>query len=179
MAETVTIARPYAEAVFKLADADGQFDAWSALLARLDTAAGQGDVRACAGNPNVRATQLADLLVSVMGDSVTSEAKNFIQLIVANRRLAAVPEIRELYEELRREREGVVEAEIASAFPLDDIQLKAVVAELERRFKRKVEPRVNVDKELIGGVRIAVGDEVIDGSVRGKLAAMSTALLKV
>ena len=90
-----------------------------------------------------------------------------------------MPEIRELYETLRREREGVVEAEIASAFPLEEAQLKALVSDLERRFKRKVEPLTSVDKDLIGGVRIAVGDEVIDGSVRGKLAAMSTALLKV
>jgi len=179
MAEIATIARPYAEAVFGLAESDGRFDAWSALLERLVAAIADDDVRAAAGNPNVRPSQLTELLVSVMGDSVSAEAKNFVQLLVANRRLAAVPEIHELYEALRREREGVVEAEIASAFPLEDAQLKVLVTDLERRFKRKVEPRTSVDKELIGGVRIAVGDEVIDGSVRGKLAAMSTALLKV
>lgn len=179
MAEVATIARPYAEAVFKLAESKGDFDAWSAVLDRLDAAVGQGEVRACAGDPNVRASQLTELLVSVMGEGVTAEAKNFIQLLVANRRLAAVPEIHELYETLRREREGVVEAEIATAFPLDDSQLKTLVSDLERRFKRKVQPNVSVDKELIGGVRIAVGDEVIDGSVRGKLATMATALLKI
>jgi F-type H+-transporting ATPase subunit delta len=179
MAETVTIARPYAEAVFSLAESDGQYDAWSALLERLNSAVANEDVQACAGNPKIRASQLTDLLVSAMGESVAAEAKNFIHLIVANRRLTAVPEIHELYETLRRNREGVVEAEIASAFPIDDSQLKTLIADLERRFKRKVEPHVTVDKELIGGVRIAVGDEVIDGSVRGKLAAMSTALLKV
>ncbi len=179
MAENVTIARPYAEAVFQLAKSGGSFDAWSVLLARLNAAVEDQDVRACADNPNVRPSQITDLLVSVMGDGVSAEAKNFIHLIVANRRLAAVPEIQELYEALRREQEGVVEAEIASAFALEDAQLKTLVSDLERRFKRKVEPRVTVDKDLIGGVRIAIGDEVIDGSVRGKLAAMSTALLTV
>ena len=179
MAEIATIARPYAEAVFKLAESDGNFDAWSALLERLDAAVAQDDVRTCAGNPNIRASQLTELLISVMGEDVSPEAKNFIQLLVANRRLAATHEIRELFAELRREREGVVDAEITSAYPLEDAQLQVRHQGLERRFKRKVDPRVSVDKELIGGVRIAVGDEVIDGSVRGKLAAMSTALLKV
>jgi len=179
MAEIATIARPYAEAVFKLAESEGGFDAWSALLDRLDAAVAQEAVRACAGDPNVRAAQLIELLVSVMGEGVSAEAKNFIQLLVTNHRLAAVPEIHELYEALRRAREGVVEAEITTAYPLDDAQLEALVSDLERRFKRKVQPIVSVDKELIGGVRIAVGDEVIDGSVRGKLATMATALLKV
>ena len=80
---------------------------------------------------------------------------------------------------LKHEREGVVDAEIASAFPLDDAQLATLVKDLEARFKRKVMPHVAVDQDLIGGVKVAVGDEVIDGSVRGKLAAMSAALAKV
>jgi F-type H+-transporting ATPase subunit delta len=178
MAEIATIARPYAEAVFKLAESSGQFTPWAELLARLAHAVAHPDVRACIGNPNVSAAQLTDVLVSVMGEGVPAEAKNFAHLVVANRRLEAIDEIRELYEEMVNEREGVVDAEIASAFPLDDGQLKELVGNLERRFKRKVEPRVTVDKSLIGGVTVKVGDEVIDGSVRGKLAAMSAALLK-
>jgi F-type H+-transporting ATPase subunit delta len=178
MAEIATIARPYAEAVFKLAESGGQFAPWTELLARLAQAVAHPEVRACIGNPNVSAAKLTDVLVSVMGEGVSAEAKNFVHLVVANRRLEAVGEICELYEEMVNEREGVVDAEIASAFPLDDGQLKELVGNLERRFKRKVEPRVTVDKSLIGGVTVKVGDEVIDGSVRGKLAAMSAALLK-
>lgn len=178
MAEIATIARPYAEAVFGLAEANGQFGSWSARLARLAQAVAHPDVRACIGNPNVSAAQLTDLLVSAMGERVSAETQNFVHLVVANRRLEAVGEIGELYERMVNERQGVVEGLIASAFPLDETQLSELVASLERRFKRKVEPQVTVDKALIGGITVTVGDEVIDGSVRGKLAAMSAALLK-
>lgn len=178
MAEIATIARPYAEAVFRLAEADGRFESWSALLGRLAQAVAHADVRACIGNPNVGAAQLTDLLVSLMGEGVSAEAKNFVHLVVANRRLEAVGEIGEQYEQMVNERQGVVEAHVATAYPLEDAQLKDLVASLERRFKRKIEPQVTVDKGLIGGVTVTVGDEVIDGSVRGKLAAMSAALLK-
>jgi F-type H+-transporting ATPase subunit delta len=99
-------------------------------------------------------------------------------VLIENGRLATLPEIRELYEELKNAREGVVEALITSAYPLDSGQLSTLVAELEQRFKRKVRPQVNVDAALIGGVRMQVGDEVIDGSVRGKLAAMAVALTR-
>ena len=100
-----------------------------------------------------------------------------MRVLIANDRLALLPEIRAMFEVLKNEREGVVDADIASAFPLDDAQLAGLVADLEKRFKRKINPHVSVDPELIGGVRVAVGDEVIDGSVRGKLAALAAGLL--
>ena len=108
-----------------------------------------------------------------------AEAKNFVEILIRNRRLELLPEIRDQFEALKLEREGVVDADIESAFPLEEAQVAALVVELERKFKRKVSPRVRVDRELIGGVRVTVGDEVIDGSVRSKLAAMATAIAKV
>jgi F-type H+-transporting ATPase subunit delta len=141
--------------------------------------ADNADMQACIGNPRVSAGQLYELFLTACKTELPAEAKNFAQVLIYNRRLEILPEIRDQFEALKLEREGVVDADIASAFPLDDGQVAALVADLERKFKRKVSPRVTVDKALIGGVRIAVGDEVIDGSVRSKLAAMATAIAKV
>jgi F-type H+-transporting ATPase subunit delta len=177
MAENVTIARPYAEAIFALADAGGALGRWSQTLAVMAEVAANPELRAAIGNPNLSADQVYGLFAGACGDLAT-EAQNLVRVLIENGRLATLPEIRELYDELKNAREGVVEALITSAYPLDSGQLSTLVAELEQRFQRKVRPQVNVDAALIGGVRMQVGDEVIDGSVRGKLAAMAVALTR-
>ena len=177
MAENITIARPYAEAIFALAETGGMLDKWSRTLAVMASVAANPELRAATANPNFSADQVYGLFAGACGDLAT-EAQNLARLLIENGRLAMLPEIREIYEALKNEREGVMDAVITSAYPLDSGQLSALVAELEQRFKRKVNPQVNVDAELIGGVRVKVGDEVIDGSVRGKLAAMAAALTK-
>ena len=177
MAENVTVARPYAEAIFALADAGDALARWSQMLAVMAEVAANAELRAATRNPNLSPDQVYGLFAGACGDLGT-EAQNLTRLLIENGRLEMLPEIREIFEELKNEREGVMDAVITSAYPLDSGQLSALVAELERRFKRKVNPQVNVDAELIGGVRVTVGDEVIDGSVRGKLAAMAAALAK-
>jgi len=174
--ENATIARPYAEAVFALADAGGALDKWSGLLAAMAAVAADPEMRAATGNPNFSNEQLYGIFVAACGGALMIEAQNFVRILIENDRLNLLPEIRVLYDELKNEREAVVNAQISSAFPLDEAQIAALVAELERRFKRKVKPQVIVDKKLIGGVRMQVGDEVIDGSVRGKLITMAGAL---
>jgi len=177
MAENVTIARPYAEAIFALADTGGALGRWSQTLAVMAAVAANPELRAASGDPNLSADQVYGLFAGACGDLAT-EAQNLVRVLIENGRLATLPEIRDIYEELKNAREGVVEALITSAYPLDRRQLSALVAELEQRFKRKVRPQVTVDAALIGGVRMQVGDEVIDGSVRGKLTAMAVALTK-
>jgi F-type H+-transporting ATPase subunit delta len=177
MAEAVTIARPYAEAVFALADKGGGLARWSRTLATMAAVAANPDVRRAVGDPNLSAEQVYGLFAAASGD-LAGEEQNFLRVLIENDRLSALPEIAETYEELKNEREGVVEALITTALPLDKSQLAALVEEIEARFKRKVQVQVNVDSGLIGGVRMQVGDEVIDGSVRGRLAAMAAALMK-
>jgi F-type H+-transporting ATPase subunit delta len=177
MAEAVTIARPYAEAVFALADKGGDLARWSRTLATMATVAANPDVRRAVGDPNLSAEQVYGLFAAASGD-LAGEEQNFLRVLIENDRLPALAEIAAIYEDLKNEREGVVEALITTAFPLDKGQLAALVEEIEARFKRKVQPQVNIDAALIGGVRMQVGDEVIDGSVRGRLAAMAAALVK-
>ena len=176
MAETVTIARPYAEAVFQLADSKGTLAQWATVLTRAAAIAADPDMRQTMGNPAVRAEQLYGLFASLVGDGLFTESQNLIRVLIENRRLALLPEISGIYEQLKNEREGVVEAQIGSAFALEGEALATLVADLEQRFKRRIQPVVTIEPELIGGVRVQVGDEVIDGSVRGKLAAMALAL---
>ena len=176
MAETVTIARPYAEAAFGAADAGGTLAKWAQALDTMAQLTAHPEMRAAIGNPGLTDEQLYGLFASSCGDVLAAEMQNFVHVLIENGRLALAPEIRDIFQTLKNEREGVVDALVVSAFPLDAAQTAALVADLERRFKRKVKPQVTVDKELIGGVRVQVGDEVIDSTVRGQLAAMASAL---
>ena len=176
MAETATIARPYAEAVFGLAKKSGALADWLQALAAIARVASHPEMQGWITNPNLSPRQLYDLFMSLGVGDPPAELRNFVHLLIANDRLGLLPEIHAQFVQLRNGHEGVVEAEIRTAFPLDNKQLSGLVADLERRFKRKVKPQVNVDAGLIGGVRVQVGDEVIDGSVRGKLEGMTAAL---
>ncbi len=175
MAENITLARPYADAAFQLARATNALGPWQQALDRMAAVAADAQMVECITNPRLLPAQVAQLFLDVVG-SVSAEQQNFVRLLVDNERLQVLPEIRELYVELKNGQEGVQEADIASAFPLDDATLKNLVADLESRFKCRIQAKVSLDPELIGGVRIAVGDQVIDASVRGKLASMATAL---
>ena len=176
MAEVMTLARPYAEAVFKLADQGNALGNWSAVLARFSAAASQPSVRDAISDPNTTTGQMVDLFGSVIDANASAEVKNFLTLLADNGRLALLPQISDLFEDMKHLREGVLEAVIVSAFPMEAAQLGTLVGHLESKFKRKIQPHVTVDKELIGGVKIVIGDEVIDASVRGKLQHMATAL---
>jgi F-type H+-transporting ATPase subunit delta len=177
MAEAITVARPYADAVFALADSTGALGKWSQTLAVMAVVAANPDIAAATADPKLTPEQVYGLFAGACGD-LPVEGQNLLRALIENDRVAALPEIHGTFEELKNEREGIVDAVITSAYSLDGGQLAAIIAVLETRFKRKVRPQVETDANLIGGVRMQVGDEVIDGSVRGKLAGMAAALMK-
>lgn len=176
MAENVTLARPYAEAVFVLARDGGALPAWGELLERLAAVAADAQVRECLDNPRFTPAQLSQLLLESAGSQATAEQANFVQVLVEADRARFLPEISQVFGQLKDAFDGVKDAVVTSAFPIDDAALARLSADVEAHFKSKVRITLQIDPELIGGVRIAVGDEVIDASVRGKLAAMAAAL---
>jgi F-type H+-transporting ATPase subunit delta len=176
MAEPSTVARPYAEAVFKLSEASGALAKWSEMLAALAAVASEERVRAAMKDPKLPAAKVAGLFISILSGKLTAEGENFVRVLAENRRLELLPEIRAQYEALKNEREGIVEAELQSAFDLSSAQVSDLVSRLERKFGRKVKTKLTLDKELIGGVRVILGDKVIDGSARAQLAALENAL---
>ncbi|HEV7836106.1 MAG TPA: F0F1 ATP synthase subunit delta [Caballeronia sp.] len=177
MAELATIARPYAEAVFRVAEA-GELAAWSDFVEELAQVARLPEVLSIATSPKVSRDQVSELLLSAVKSPLAKqpEARNLVRMLVDNHRLTLMPEIAVQFDELKNSREGAADALIVSAFPLEGAQLTDLVANLERKFHCKLKPAVEVDKSLIGGVRVTVGDEVLDTSVRARLASMQTAL---
>ena len=176
MAENVTLARPYAEAVFALARDTGALAPWAEALDRLAAVAADAQIRACLSNPLLGSDQVAQLFFDVDGGGLTQDQQSLVRVLIENERAVLLPEIRDLFLALKHAHEGVKDAVVTSAFPIDEPTLARLVADLESRFATKLKVTVSIDPELIGGVRIAIGDEVIDASVRGKLAAMAAAL---
>ena len=175
MAELATIARPYAEALFDAAPA-AEAAAWAGHVEALGAVARDPQLRSFADNPRVTPQQVFDVVSAAAKTSLAAGVANLLRLVIENGRLEALPEVATQFRALLNAREGVAEAVIQSAYPIDASQLADVVAALERRFKRKLRATVQVEPELIGGIRAVIGDEVLDTSVRAQLAQMRSAL---
>jgi F-type H+-transporting ATPase subunit delta len=177
MAELATIARPYAEALFKAAGADAAV--LKAPLASLADVAGHPSLRQFADNPKVASQQVYDVVTSVVtgAGALDPRLANLLRADIDNGRLAALGEVSAQYTALVNARSGVSDATVYSAFPIEAAQLADVAVALERRFGRKLNPTVQIDPELIGGIRVVVGDEVLDTSVRARLEQMKAALV--
>lgn len=175
MAELATIARPYAEALYKAA---GNADV-KPLVEQLDAVAAvaaDAQLRSFADNPKVTAQQVFDVITGVAKATLSSHVSNLLRTVIDNGRLAALPEVAKQFHTLAAARSGVSEATVYSAFPIDASQLSGVVATLEKRFGRKLNATVQLDPELIGGIKVVVGDEVLDTSVKARLEQMKVAL---
>ncbi|MDE2617465.1 MAG: F0F1 ATP synthase subunit delta [Burkholderiales bacterium] len=174
MAELATIARPYAEALFKAASAD--LAGTAVWVDELAVIAGNPQLQQFADNPNATAQQVFDVIVGVAKASLNDAAKNFLRTVIDNGRLSVLPEIAVQFRALKNAQSGSSDAVVYSAFAIDGAALGDVRATLEKRFGRKLNVSVELQPELIGGIRVVVGDEVLDTSVKARLEQMKVAL---
>ncbi len=175
MAERLTIARPYAKAVFALALAGKRLPQWSTALQVAASVVTDVRVAALLGNPAVRAEQLVTLITSVGGAAFDEHAKNFIRTLAANKRLAFLPEISARYAQLRADAERTVDVTVTSAVELSAAQRQNYTKAMQRRLNREVRLHCNIDPMLLGGAVVRADDLVIDGSVRAGLAQLAAA----
>ena len=180
MAELSTIARPYAEALFRVATADASrtsLAAWSEQIANLAGVAADPGIGRLIGDPRVAPDQLYEVFSAALGAKPDGKVENLVRTLIANDRLGVMPEIATQFRQLVDAKQGSAEAEITSAFAMSETDVKDFVSALERKFAIKLKPTVTIDESLIGGVRVVVGDRVLDTSVRSRLAAMKAALV--
>ena len=178
MVEKASIARPYAKAVFELAQETSSFDEWSHGLNQLAMISDNQEFNQLANDPRVDQKAIVELLIELGGDKLPKTANNFVQLLIKNDRLDALINIKQIYEELVANAQSMVTAEVVTALPLKKDQKSALQNALEARLGLKVSLEETVDANLIGGAIVKAGDLVIDGSAKGRIDKLSTTLLR-
>jgi F-type H+-transporting ATPase subunit delta len=182
MAELSTLARPYAEALFETARAQGADRAsqWLPVLEALGQVARHPDVARTVADPNLSDQQRLDLLAGLVArsvpDGLPQPLASFLKLAIENGRLAALPQVAAQFRKLKNDAEGVADCVVESAFALDKAQVADLLAALARKFAVTLRPEVRLNPDLIGGVRVTVGDHVLDTSVRAQLDTMRAQL---
>jgi F-type H+-transporting ATPase subunit delta len=175
MAEIATVARPYAQAAFRLARENNALAAWTDQLELAAAVVGDQQMSLLLGSPRMSPDQKADLIIDICGDGLDASGANLIRLLVSNRRIGLLPEIAAQYRKLRADVERTVEARLVTAQAVDETVTERIRSALAERLDRNVRLETEVDESLIGGAIVKADDTVIDGSVRGKLARLAGA----
>jgi F-type H+-transporting ATPase subunit delta len=176
MAEISPIARPYAVAAYKLASEQKALAKWSEMLSVANAVVNDAQMQAYIQDPKVVSLDLQANFLKVCGDKLNENAQNLIKVLVEYGRLSILPAIVTAFEELKAQDEGTLDAQIIAAAKPSAAEIKDLVKRLEAKFGKKIEANVSVDSELIGGIKIIVGDTVIDASVKGQLQNLAYAL---
>lgn len=177
MAEKTTIARPYAQAAFSMAESQGNLKKWSDMLQLIAAVASDDAMQDLIDNPNIDNDKLVELIMGICGDGVDQYGQNFVRVLTDNKRLDVISEIAELYEEKRADAEMTVVAEVTSASPLSEAQQAQLVSALKKRLGREVTLVTKTDETIIGGAIVRAGDLVIDASVTSQLEQLANTLM--
>jgi F-type H+-transporting ATPase subunit delta len=173
MADFTTIARPYASAVYKLAQETSALESWGDALALLAAVVSDAAMIKVLDNPEIDKDKKGDMLTHVLSDKLNDQQKNLVKLMAENGRLKSLPEVAEQFEVYRADAEGKVEAEVISAYKLSPEQEKNIIAMLKKKLGREVTLTTSIDETLIGGVLIKAGDTIIDGSMKSRLESLA------
>lgn len=179
MAESATVARPYAKALFALASEGGCIDTWLEKLKELAWSVEQASVAAVIDDASLNANQKADILLNLLFNDLTSadlEFKNFVYLVAQEKRLQLLPEIYAQYQIFALHDRQVKKAVVYSAYPMSEGQFSKVLADCRQQFGNHLEATLEIVPNLIGGIRVEVGDQVLDLSVQGKLQKLYAAM---
>lgn len=176
MAEITTIARPYAKAAFSFAREQNALAAWGGMLAFAAAVVSDARMAAYLSRPQLTGAKQAEAVIAACGDKLDKSGQNFVRQLCANRRIAALPAIREQFDAMVAELQKLGEVTVTSAFPMGDAETAKLTASLKRRFAQDVRVAVEVDPALMGGIVVRFGDLVIDASVRGRLNKLASTL---
>lgn len=176
MTELATLARPYAEAVFKRAKEVGAAGIWSDSLAFLALVMQDPELQSVVDNPRVDKEQLTQLMLDICQGHIHDEAENFLKILIENDRLKLLPQIAELYEQYKADDEGYVNVDLYSAYAISNEEQKKIVKSLEKLLAKKVNASVKINKDLIGGIVAKAGDKVVDFSISGQLHQLAKRL---
>ncbi len=178
MSDLVTAARPYAKAILELADSDKAMNKWSKQLRFMAAVAMDPELQQLIGNPKLTRQEVAEVFITACGDDIDDQGRNLVRLLAENGRIAVLPELSMLYDKLRADAQGTVEAEVYAAYRLSKEQREKLEAALAKRLGRDVKVTSHVDKSLLGGAVIRAGDLVIDGSLKGRIEKLNAALTR-
>lgn len=177
MAEKTTIARPYAQAAFSMAESQGNLKKWSDMLQHIDVVASDDALQDLIDNPSIDNDKLISLIIGICGDGLDQYGQNFVRVLAENKRLDVISEIADLYEAKRAEAERTVVAEVTSASPLSEAQQVQLITALKKRLGREVTLVTKTDETIIGGAIVRAGDLVIDASVTSQLEQLANTLM--
>lgn len=178
MADNASIARPYAKAVFDLAQETDSFESWTDALSQLSAISNDDTLSALVNDPRVESSKIADLLIDLAKESLPEGGTNFVNLLVQNNRLETLVDIEQQFGDLVAKAKASINAEVITAMALTEDQKSSLSSALEARLGLKVSIEETVDASLVGGAIVKAGDLVIDGSARGRIEKLTTALLR-
>jgi len=176
MAEAITVARPYAVAAWRHAEAEGKADLWAEMLSFMANIIRDETMSRIVTDPRVDEARLSQLMLDICGGRISEAAESFVKLLVDNGKLSLMPEVSEVFAALKSEAGGAVDAKLLTAYPVNAKFEQAIAAAMQKKLDREVNFTTEEDKSLLGGVVIRVGDMVIDASVKGQIESLANEL---